>query len=149
MSAIANVYKASPSRNVSFTSTRSAVVAKPVPRVVSRNSIAARSSNGQSSAGIDTNSFLSGVVVGGVIIGGLAVLLAPQISNAMAEDRRVRVPRFLDVDERDPHDPESARLSLAEQIAQLNRSIDEVADKLKTKATTTIVTDDSVNVMSN
>jgi hypothetical protein len=67
----------------------------------------------------------------------------------MAEDRRVRVPRFLDVDERDPHDPESARLSLAEQIAQLNRSIDEVADKLKTKATTTIVTDDSVNVMSN
>lgn len=45
--------------------------------------------------------FMSGFVVGGVVFGVLGFVFAPQISKALlGDDDRLRLPRFLDSDEK-------------------------------------------------
>lgn len=47
--------------------------------------------------------FLTGFVVGGAIFGALGFLFAPQISAALlSEDQRLKLPKFLDEEEKDP-----------------------------------------------
>lgn len=47
--------------------------------------------------------FVTGFVVGGAIFGALGFLFAPQISAALlSEDQRLKLPKFLDEEEKDP-----------------------------------------------
>ncbi|KAK9804064.1 hypothetical protein WJX73_000738 [Symbiochloris irregularis] len=73
--------------------------------------------------------FLAGFVVGGTIFGALGFLFAPQISAALlSEDQRLKLPRFLEEEEKDP---EATKQDLADKIAQLNSAIDDVSAQLK------------------
>jgi len=54
---------------------------------------------------------MTGFVVGGVIFGALGFLFAPQISAALlSEDQRLKLPKFLDEEEKDPEATKQARV---------------------------------------
>ncbi|EIE24112.1 hypothetical protein COCSUDRAFT_65747 [Coccomyxa subellipsoidea C-169] len=77
--------------------------------------------------------FITGFVVGGAIFGALGFLFAPQISAALlSEDQRLKLPKFLDEDEKDP---EATKQDLADKIASLNAAIDDVSAQLKAQDT--------------
>ena len=46
---------------------------------------------------------MAGFIVGGAVFGALGFLFAPQISAALlSEDQRLKLPKFLDEEEKDP-----------------------------------------------
>jgi gas vesicle protein len=80
-----------------------------------------------------SSGFVSGFVLGGVVCGVLGFVFAPQISRALlGDDQRIRLPRFMEGEELDP---EVTKQNLAEKIAQLNSSIDEVSAQLRAQET--------------
>ncbi|XP_050230595.1 uncharacterized protein LOC126679585 [Mercurialis annua] len=80
-----------------------------------------------SSAGI----FVGGFVLGGIVAGTLGCIYAPQISEALSgadrKDLMRKLPKFIYDEEKAL---EKTRKILAEKIAQLNNSIDEVSAQL-------------------
>jgi len=72
--------------------------------------------------------FFAGFLIGGAVCGTLAFLFAPQLSKRLlAENDRLRLPRFLDDDD----SLETTRRTLNDKIAQLNTAIDEVSAQLE------------------
>lgn len=62
--------------------------------------------------------FLTGFVVGGAIFGALGFLFAPQISAALlSEDQRLKLPKFLDEEEKDPEATKQACSGLYLQVS--------------------------------
>lgn len=53
---------------------------------------------------------MTGFVLGGVVFGALGFLFAPQISAALlSEDQRLKLPKFLDEEEKDPEATKQVR----------------------------------------
>ncbi|KAL6772284.1 hypothetical protein ACKKBG_A29635 [Auxenochlorella protothecoides x Auxenochlorella symbiontica] len=101
------------------------------PAALSRPAPAPRRSHIVSRAERDgAGGFWSGVFVGGAVFGALGYVFAPQISKALlGEDQKLRLPRFL---EEQDVDPETSKQNLADQIAQLNSTIDTIQQSLNT-----------------